>query len=406
MLSIKMAFRNLLRQKRRTVYTAISMIIGFTLAAFFIGWQDGSYNTIIDNFTRYKTGHIQIHKGNYLDSPKMYKTIRNPQKVFGALNNTEKVVSFSARIKAGGLVSLNDKSAGAQITGINPVRENKTISFKRKVTEGKYFSDNPESYECLIGKGLKRLLNAQIGDEIVVLSQAADGSIANEIFKLKGIIDLGSDFENRSAFYIKLQQAKELFVLYDQVHEIAVNIENVKFAEEVAENLKQKIGNPDLSIASWKIFAKSFYKAMKADQEGMWISLLVVIIVVAIGGLNTVLMSVLERRREYGVLKAIGTKPTQIVKLIIYENTILAIMSIVVGAVLGTILNSILSEHGITLSQPLDYGGMTFKVVKSEINFRSYWIPTVTVFFSAIFVCIFPAIKAARTKPAEAMRIF
>lgn len=406
MLNLKIAYRNLFRQKRRTIFTASSMIVGFVLACFFIGWSDGSYGTMIDNFTRYQTGHIQIHKGDYLDDPKMYKTIDDYENISTDLENIDEIVSFAGRIKTGGLISFGEESAAAQITGIEPTRENETISFAKKIVKGDYFSNDPDSYECLIGKGLARILQADIGDEVVLVSQGADGSIANELYKIRGLLNVGSDMENRMAFYIKLQQAQEVFVLYNRVHEIAINTTDVSKAEKVRDIIIKRIDNSELNIQSWKGFAKDFYRAMKADEQGMWISLLIVILVVSIGVLNTVLMSVLERRREYGVLKAMGTKPRSIIKLILYENTILAFVSIFVGAIIGTIINWILSVYGLTFDEPFSYGGIMFDKMFATINFRTYWIPAVTVVLSTIIVCIIPALKAAKTKPAEAMRTF
>jgi ABC-type antimicrobial peptide transport system permease subunit len=127
---------------------------------------------------------------------------------------------------------------------------------------------------------------------------------------------------------------------------------------------------------------------------------------VAVGVLNTVLMSVLERRREYGVLKALGTRPRQIVKMVFSEVTLLAVVATVVGIGIGLVINSLVAQQGIRLPQAFEYGGMSFEVMKSEVNFRSFLIPAITVILSAWVVSIFPSIKAARTDPAKSMRMF
>src|SRR6056297_1267328 len=123
MLIFKIALRNLIRQKRRTFFTALSMIVGFVLASFFIAWADGSYNYIIDNFTRNRLGHIQIHKQGYLDKPTLYKTINKYDNIEGKLKNTENITNWTTRIFTGGLVSVDKESSGAQITGIDPINE-------------------------------------------------------------------------------------------------------------------------------------------------------------------------------------------------------------------------------------------------------------------------------------------
>jgi len=143
---------------------------------------------------------------------------------------------------------------------------------------------------------------------------------------------------------------------------------------------------------------------MKADKAGMWVMLVIIVLVVAVGVLNTVLMSVLERRREYGVLKAVGTKPAQIIKMVLLEVNILGLICIVLGTGVGLLLNYLTSVYGYTLPEPMTYGGMKFETMLGEINARSFYIPAITVIVSATLVSIFPALKAARTDPAKSMR--
>ncbi len=404
MMILKIAFRNIFRQKRRTVLTALSMFGGFVLAAFFIGWADGTYNNIIDTFTRYSLGHIQVHEKNYLDRPAIYKTINNPAEIGKILDQTEDVTSWTPRLFSAGLVSVRDKSAGTRIIGIDPVKERQTTKFDEKIIEGRMLADK-RAAETVLGKGLAKILKAGIGDEVVVLSQGADGSIANEMYTVVGIIDSGDEIGDRAAFYLHIEDAQELLVLGNRIHEIAVTVDSLNDVDRVTSVLQGKIDNPALAVEPWQVFARSFYVAMKADKEGMWIMLVIIILVVAIGVLNTVLMSVLERRREYGVLKAVGTKPGQIIQMVLAEVNILSIVCIILGAAVGLVLNYILSQHGLTLPEPVTYGGMQFQTMQAEINARSFYIPAITIFFVASLVSLLPALKAAHTDPARSMRM-
>ncbi len=401
---LKIAFRNIFRQKRRTVLTALSMFGGFVMAAFFIGWSDGAYNNIIDMFTRNQMGHLQVHHKDYLDRPSMYKTVDNLPEVERVLKNTEAVESWAPRLYSAGLASVGEKCAGVRIIGIDPHQENRTTNFSQKITQGRMFSESPAG-EVIIGKGVAKVLNARLEDEVVIVSQAADGSIANDIYRIVGIVDSGDEIGDRTAFYLPLTVAQELLVLEGRVHEVALTVQHLDDVREVNRQLQQKIENPKLSVEPWQVFARSFYIAMKADKEGMWIMLVIIVLVVAIGVLNTVLMSVLERRREYGVLKAVGTKPSQIVKMVLMEVNILGIICIIAGTAVGLLLNYIFSVHGYSLPEPLTYGGMKFQHMLSEINARSFYIPAITVIVSATLVSLFPAVKAARTDPARSMRM-
>ncbi len=145
--------------------------------------------------------------------------------------------------------------------------------------------------------------------------------------------------------------------------------------------------------------------AMQTDQKGNYVSLFVILLIVAVGVLNTVLMSILERRREFGLLKAIGTRPMPIVSMVLCEVSILALVSVLIGSVLGVAGNYYLSIHGMTLSESFTYGGIEFKTMYAEVNARSLFIPAIMVILAATLVSIFPAANAARMDPARTMRM-
>jgi len=404
MLTLKIAFRNIFRQKRRTILTALSMFGGFFLAAFFIGFSDGSYNDIINMFTKNDLGHIQIHEKNYLDTPSIYKTIDNYSILKKDLIKEKEIEGFSPRVYSSGIVSVGEKSSGAKIIGIDIDVENKNTNFNNKIKKGKKFSSQ-EANEVMIGKGLRKILKAKIDDELVIVTQGADGSIANDKYRIIGIIDSGNDISDRVSMYMPIRKAQELLVLGTKIHEIVITVDSLKDVGRVTKRLNRLLAGTGLIADPWQVFAKSFYTAMKADQQGMWVMLLIIVLVVAVGVLNTVLMAVLERRREYGVLKAIGTKPGEIIKLILYEVNILAVICILIGTIVALGVNYWLSKHGIKLPQAFSYGGMKFEVMRSEINLRSFIIPAITVLISASLVSIIPALKAAKTDPAKAMRL-
>jgi ABC-type lipoprotein release transport system permease subunit len=404
MIVLRMAFRNIFRQKRRTIFTGLSIVGGFTLAVIFIGWADGSYNNIIDQFTRTRLGHIQIHEKTYLDRPTIFKTVPDVPQVGAVLDRTKGVESWAPRVFSAGLAGTGDKSAGVRIIGIDPERENRTTRFDRTIVRGRAFRSSA-AREAILGRGLADILQAELGDSIVLLSQGADGSIAEDKFTLIGVASSGDELTDRTAYYLPLATAQDYLVLGSRVHEIAVVVAKLSRVEAISRDIALGLRDPNLSVAPWQVFAKSFYDAMKADKAGMWITLLVIVVIVAVGVLNTVLMSVLERRREYGLLKALGTKPRRIVRLVLLEVVILAVFSMIIGAGLGLGANMILSRHGIKFSSGLTYGGMVFDTMRSEINLRSFTIPALTVILSAVLVGFFPAVKASRTEPARTMRM-
>ena len=400
---LKIAFRNIFRQKRRTILTALAMIVGFTLSSIVIGLSDGAYSNIIEMFTGNRIGHIQVHREGYHDKPSIYKTISDYESIGQTIQSNTNVKAWTPRVYAGGLGSVGEKSTAVRIIGVDVARETKATQFDKKVFEGTTLTETA-SREAAIGKGLARTLSATLGSKIVIFSQAADGSIANDEYTIVGITESGNDITDRVTCYLHIEDAQELFVLEGRVHEIVVIVSNINKVDKITKTIEGRLDDSTLEILPWQVVAKSFYDAMQTDQQGDAVARLIIMLIVAIGVLNTVLMSVLERTREYGVLKAVGTKPIQIFWLVICEVVIIAIGSIGIGALLGVLINYLLSIHGLTYAEGLTMGGVEFGTMYAEVNVRSLMIPAITVMLSATLVGLFPAIKAARIMPAKAMR--
>ena len=400
---LKIASRNIFRQKRRTILTALAMIVGFTLLSVTIGLSDGAYGNIISMFTRNRMGHIQVHREGYLNKPSLYETIDGYTTVGEVIENSAGVEAWTPRVYAAGLGSVSEKSTAVQIIGVDVTRETQATHFDKKVVEGSTLAATA-SHEAVIGTGLAKILSAKIDSEIVIFSQGADGSLANDMYKIVGIAESGDNVTDRVACYLHIEDAQELFVLEGRAHEIVVIVSNINQVGKVTNAIEANLNDSTLEVAPWQVVAKSFYRAMKTDQQGDAIARWVIMLIVAIGVLNTVLMSVLERTREYGVLKAIGTTPMQIFWLVTCEVVIIALGSICVGALLGVLANYLLSIYGITYPEEITYGGIKFSTMYAEVNARSLIIPAITVMLSATIVSLFPAIKAARILPAKAMR--
>ena len=189
---LKIALRNIFRQKRRTILTALAMIAGFTLSSLFIGLSDGAYGNIITMFTRNRIGHIQVHREGYLDKPSLYETIDDYPSVGETIQSTTGVEAWTPRVYAAGLGSVGEKSTAVQVIGVDVARETQATRFDQKMIEGSVLAETA-SHEAVIGKGLAKILSGTVGSEIVIFSQGADGSIANDVYKIIGIAESGDD---------------------------------------------------------------------------------------------------------------------------------------------------------------------------------------------------------------------
>jgi putative ABC transport system permease protein len=403
---LKMAFRNIFRQKRRSLLTALTMMGGYVLGSVALGLIDGTYNDIVDKFTRSRLGHIQVHARGYLDRPTLNKVVRNYRDVGTIIDQAPEAEAWAPRIIAAGLASVGERTDATRILGIDPVRENKATLFDKKITRGRTFSAQAAK-EIILGPGLAEDLRASLGDEVVLVSQAADGSLANDIYRIVGLAETGDLAGDRTTAYLHIDDARDLFALDDAVHEIVVVSRSLKNVLNLNTSLRASLGSFPVDVQPWQEFAKSFYKAMMADKKGHEMMLIILFVVAAFGVLNTTLMSVLERRREYGILKALGTRPRQVFGLIVFEVLLLAAASVIVGAGFGLFINSLFAQHGIAVfAEPVTFGGMEFKSFISEVNLRTVVVPALTVLFSALLVSLMPAVKAARTEPARTIRLY
>ncbi len=400
---IRIAYRNLFRQRRRSLLTVLAMAVGFALCSLSIGISDGTYMGLIEAFTRDRTGHVQVHKKGYLDKPTLYNTIVDPDRVGQIIGFLPSVEAWAPRVYSAVLAAAGNKTTGARIVGVLPEREAQTTRLKSKVRAGRFLSKR-QGPEVMLGYGLAEVLNATTGDEVALIGQAADGSIANDVYRVVGVVGDGKDPYDRVACYMHLETAQAFLALDRRVHEIAVVVEDLSLSVRIAGKMRGLLDNGLLDVSPWQVVERTFYRAMQADVQSMWISLGIIMLIVAIGVLNTVLMAIMERTREFGVLRALGTRPSNVFFLILVETVCLSILSILLGGALSLLGNFMLSIYGITYPTPVEYGGYAFDRLISVVTFRSIWIPAVLTLGTAVIVSFFPATRAARVAPARAMR--
>ena len=418
-LTAKLAWRNIFRQKRRTVLTILTMTGGFVLSSVSIGWMDGSYQGMILFFTNHRTGQIQVHRAGYLENPTIYDTVNDYTSLGEQIQSLDKVRTWAPRIYTGALLASRSEnapegvfsnSAAASVIGIDPVLEERATGFSQPITRGVMLAASEADSslratgQILLGDKLALILDVSEGDSLILLSQAADGSGADRKYTVTGIFSTGNTDLDRTTCYLTLADAQLLFALDNRVHELAVMTASLDDVKKLTVEISELAEPMGLSASHWKTFAKEFYAGMRGDEAALKIILVIIIAVAALGVLNTILMMVLERRREFGVMKAIGTESGSIVKMLVLEANIMGLVSIVLGSVLSTAGLLLFAEHGIIMDPPLSYGGFLFREMVAIITPACYWIPALCVMATASVVSLIPAIKAAGTDPARSLR--
>lgn len=402
---LSLAWRNIWRNKRRSLIIiaaiAVGLLCGLFSSAVMFGMGDSLINTTIDR----DLGHIQIHTKSFEDDKLLTDTIPAAQKILSELKAQPNVTGASARLIIEGMISSATSSGGVRITGIVPTDEKRITTVHNKMINGSYF-DIDEPNQILMGKKLAENLGVRERSRVVLSFQGLDGSIIYGAFRVTGIFKTESTMFNRSTVFIR---ENDLFALLGSepiYHEIVIRLNTVQNVDTVYTNLKT--GFDQLSVKNWKDLAPEL--KLMDDMLGLQLNIFLAVILFALlfGITNTMLMSVLERVREFGVLMAVGMKRRKVFTMIILETIVLSFIGGIGGMVIGSITIAYFGIAGIDLS--------AFAAGLSEFGLDAILYPilplyfylsiTVMILFTAIFSAVYPAIKAIRLKPATAIRTF
>jgi len=408
MLIFKLAMRNVLRNRHRSLLTILSMGGGFFLLCTMISFTEGSYSNMIDIFTGDQIGHVQVHKDDYLVRPSLYKTL-DANELMPKLLATAQVTALAPRIYSPSLAYGKDKTYPANVIGISPELEAKTTRLESKVNQGQYLTNGMTSegyFPAMLGYSLAKNLSLTIGDELVLISQGIDGSIANDIFIISAIVGSANSNERMNVYLSIPAMASFLSLPADMsvVHELAIALKHQGLAMSFANEWQKKLSSNDLSVDPWQVVESAFYNGMQADKSGNYVSLGIIVFIISIGVLNTVLMGTLERTREFGVLKAIGTQPSAVFYMIMLESFLLSFASCILGLLLAMPLVYWLSTAGLSMPEPIDMGGVMFDSILAELTVFSVFAPFVVIIGTTLLVSLIPAIRAAKISPLQALQ--
>jgi ABC-type lipoprotein release transport system permease subunit len=419
-LDLIMAWRNIWRHPRRTLLTTLAIAFACVLLIFMLSFQFGSYETMINASIKIHTGHLQIQAEDYQEKKEIRRVIEDPQAVQRALAAIPQVKAQAPRARAFALVSSSARAYGVMVEGIEPRAEAQVSTLSQIITEGAYLTGAPVTDgdglpRALLGYLLARNLRVGVGDELTLLGQGRDGSVAATAVVIGGIYRSGMDDFDRGSIQIPLEAFQEIFAMGAAVHEIVVAGGRLKDTGTIASALRPLlagIANKDrdfenrLVCLSWDALLPGLKQAIGMDLVSGLISYLILIIVVAFSILNTFLMAIFERTHEFGVMLAIGTRPGRLTGLVLTESAGMTLVGIGAGTVLGCILTGYFASRGIHL------GGA------SEL-FSQYGIPDtlyprltpitilagpITVFLITIVAALYPALKIRGLKPVEALR--
>lgn len=402
---IRLAWRNIWRNQRRSLITILSIGSGFSAIMFGQSMIHSVQIQLVEKSTGILTGHIRVMNKNCKDLKIPDEDIENPQPIEKALEKISGIQVFGQRILFTGLVSSPIMSKGVLVCAVQPEKESKIIKIPQYITQGRFLTGSAR--EIVLGDKLAEELEIRLGEKVVLLSQSRDGSMAAEAFRLAGVYHTGSTSFDGQIIYVPLIPCQEMLAMNGKVNDFVIRVKGLDQIDKVSHEIAHVLEPyPEVKTYTWKDVDRELVGIQKF-QNGILIVVLVIIFgIVTLGIVNTLLMSLFERIREFGVLMAIGAKPKVILKLVLMESTLLGILGLMFGLSLGSLLIAYFGRYGLPLpiGEALSYFIPFDSVIYLRFSWDRHWIAIIGVFLTSFISGAIPALRASRLIVAKALR--
>ncbi|HJV71499.1 ABC transporter permease [Ideonella sp.] len=400
-----LAVRNVLRNRRRSAITVLAVAIGLAALTFLWGFVDGMNQQMVHNTTRYFAGDVQVHRRGYHEDPNLDRAFDDGGRLLEAVRADPAVAAASLRLESKALASRGDKSRGVMVFGIDPEAESRVTDLFKAVVGGSALRGADDA-GVLVGEQLADTLGAQAGDELVFVGQAYDGSVASARLPVRGVYRTQIDELDGYVAVVPMAVMREFLAAPGAATAVALRLRDRGALEAASAGLARRLG-PTYEVVGWPVLLPMVAVSVRYHEVTGYVVLTIFFVMVAAGVANPVLMAVLERTREFGIMLALGTSPGRLLRLVLCEAMLLGAAGLLAGNLLGLGITASFSRRGIDLSA---FGAglrvmpgladIIYPVVRME---RSLVISAL-VFAIAFLVALYPAIKAATLEPVAAIR--
>ncbi len=407
-LNLVLAWRNIGRNKRRTALTTAAAVFAVVLIVHMIALTTGVHERMIEDNVRMHAGHLQLTGAGYLDDRTLERFVRWTPELAAALDGAPGITAAAPRVNGFALLSNGPASHGVALIGVDPAREPSVSTLPGRIVRGAFLGGG--AHEIVLGAGLAEALRVDVGGEVLVYAVAYTLENAYELFRVRGILRVPEPTLDRSLALISLADAQLLFAYEGRVSEVAMLTSEPARLEETRSALAARVArlSPEpLDVNGWPIVMPELAQMIRIDDIQNYSMLGILIVVVAFGMLNTLLMSVLERQRELGVLLALGLAPRAIFGLVYVESLLLSALGLALGLALALPAAAFMQQHPIPLGGTAAEMSEMFGITPVITWSLSVWNPLIAAGIMAAvaaLAALYPAAKAASARPVDALR--
>lgn len=402
------AWRSLWRNRRRTLITLTAIALSIMLVQTFHNLAVGAYARMIDDGVRAGSGHLAVYRQGYLESREETLSF-SPALLAEQIRAIPGVTRVLPRVYLPALAQSSHDSRGILLIGVEPKAEMTINPFLKGLSADAMLRD-VDGRDAVVGKRLLDDLKLAVGRKLVVTAQHRDGTLHSELLRVRGVVATGMPDIDGSLLMVGRQRAALLAGMQDDIHELAIVLDDSGEEALVAAAITPLLHDrPELAAVSWEKAMPNLANAIKLDYASQKFIFVIILLIVTIGVVNTLLMSVMERLREFGVVLALGSSPGRLRRLVLLEALLLGMVAAVAGCVLGALATWYLVDVGIDLKsfipETLEFGGVVFDPVL-RAAWDLAWMAKIALYVVGLTVlaALYPAIKAGRITPVEAMR--
>lgn len=402
----QLGWRNIWRNRRRTLVILTAVIIGVWSMVFLGALMRGIGDQMVRHGISTLTGHIQIHHKGYRSDPVIENSITMPKAVEEALSvHLPPGSHWSERVRVNAIASNAHHSTGITLVGIDPLKEGKVSFIDDAVRKGRYL-DNNDMFGIMVGEALAEDLETSLDRKLVLMSEDSTGEIASRAFRIRGIFQAEMESTEKRFAFVTRPAAQEMLKLGEGISEVCIFLPSHSQVHLVAGSLRNELSSERFEVHTWEELMPLVTAVLNMYNGFIFLWYLAVFIAMGFGIVNTSLMAVFERMWEFGLLRALGLKPLGIIKEVLIESFFLLVMGMAAGNVLGLVSIFALSDTGIDLSSlaaGIEYAGFGTRIIYPSIHLEDLVTANAVVFILGLVVSLYPAVKAARFTPVQAM---